>query len=384
MDDAIWRHGGLCAGRSDYRLGVRLLNETFTSATSRAALCALVSVAWIILATAQEVPRDTLRVVTWNVENLFDAIDDPHIDDATFLPLSVKDAEFRQACARIFIPTYRLQCMHVDWNTDVVEKKLHQLTSVLAQNAADVDVIALQEVENRGILHRLARLLNAGLGLRAGFGFLPIHVAGPDRRGIDVAFLVRQHALVEGEADLYLGSQSERLSRGLLSVRVRLPGGARVLLIGVHFSSAASPWSRRTLQWKAAFDLADRAQGDGESLILIGDFNTNSREYEKHIELSLATRGFVIAHDLCDGCMGTYLYRNSWSFLDMILFRPAAVCPENAVHGVTSSRVIHSKDQVNEKGGPKRFDPITGAGASDHFPLEASFQLSSCVSTENS
>ncbi len=100
-----------------------------------------------------------ITLMTFNVENLFDTIDDPGKNDATYLPLASKQSAAHKAgCAEIDNDYWREQCLYWDWNEEVVTTKLGRLARVIRQvsNGRGADIIAFQEVENVRILERLS------------------------------------------------------------------------------------------------------------------------------------------------------------------------------------------------------------------------------------
>ncbi len=105
-------------------------------------------------ATSRPAPKDPaiVTVATYNAENLFDAFDDPYAGDEN---TPVKSRPALEALAKTI-------------------------------RAADADVLALEEVENRGILEQFNRVLLADLGYTDVVLF-----EGNDARGIDVALLTR-------------------------------------------------------------------------------------------------------------------------------------------------------------------------------------------------
>jgi endonuclease/exonuclease/phosphatase family metal-dependent hydrolase len=102
----------------------------------------------------------------YNLENLFDTINDPLINDEEFLP--------------------RGKNM---WNTDKYNKKLFNMATILAKLGADVSplgftALGVAEVENKQVLIDLcAHPLLAARKLEV------IHYDSPDERGIDVALI---------------------------------------------------------------------------------------------------------------------------------------------------------------------------------------------------
>ena len=87
--------------------------------------------------------------MAFNVENLFDARDDPGKSDETYLPANKKKAKAHiTKCEQITVRRWREQCLYWDWNEVVVEKKLRAVSDAIKQvnDGLGPDIIALQEV----------------------------------------------------------------------------------------------------------------------------------------------------------------------------------------------------------------------------------------------
>lgn len=113
-------------------------------------------------ANAQTVRR---TIMFYNVENLFDTVDDPAVDDNEFLPEGPKL-----------------------WNQTKYWKKMANLEKVVdavsTENRQYPAVIGLCEVENRNVLEDLAsmeKLMPANYQI--------VHYDSPEARGVDVAFM---------------------------------------------------------------------------------------------------------------------------------------------------------------------------------------------------
>ena len=125
--------------------------------------------------TAVPVPA-AFFVANWNVENLYDAVDDPDNDgDDEFLPNNV---------------TTR-------WTQVRYETKLDNLAQVISgmNGGEGPDVLGLEEVENEDVVRDLVERLP---GKRYGV----VHADSPDPRGIDTAMLFNRarFALLESHA----------------------------------------------------------------------------------------------------------------------------------------------------------------------------------------
>lgn len=101
-----------------------------------------------------------LVVGFYNVENLFDTINDPAIQDEEFLPSAKKEH-----------------------NTAKYNEKLEHLATVIIR--FQPDVLGLAEIENEGVLVDLVATIKLGKGK----SYKIAHTDSKDRRGIDVAYL---------------------------------------------------------------------------------------------------------------------------------------------------------------------------------------------------
>jgi endonuclease/exonuclease/phosphatase family metal-dependent hydrolase len=205
---------------------------------SSVVLLALVSCAPAVApAPAAVRGADAVRVATWNVHDLFDEVD-------RLAPPGDLDDVPAQA---------------------EVEAKLAAIAAVLRR--LDADVVLLQEVENAGILGRLAAA--------AGYPEARL-VDGLDPRGIDVAALSRLpldgYVSHLGEVD----AVGRRLwPRDCVEVYVRT-AGRPIVLVGTHLSSALSDdGTRRTVQAARLRAIADdvRTAHAGARVIVGGDLN---------------------------------------------------------------------------------------------------------------
>ena len=319
-----------------------------------------------------------VSVMTLNVENLFDNVDDPGKDDKTYLPIEAKQSAAHIAsCNEIEVESWRNQCLYLDWSDTAVERKLELLAATIRQVDGGPDIIAFQEVENAAILERLVNVYLDGLGYRQ-----PILIEGTDERGIDVALLAKYDLV--GAPDLHpllVPEFPERAgdTRGVLQATFDVGGGARLTAFSVHFPAPFHPTGMRVAAYRHLNDLL-AALPDDHHAFAAGDFNTTSTEdAREHLLDNYARPHWQLAHDVgCDGCPGTYYYArdDNWSFLDMILFAPARGAETTARIRGESVRIANAFEQQNtEDGRPLRHNSASGVGVSDHWPMLATFQL---------
>jgi len=322
----------------------------------------------------------SVTVMTFNVQNLFDNVDDPEKDDKTFLPIAAKQSPGHiAACNEIAVDSWRAECLELDWSDAVIDHKLDVLAATIRQvnDGAGADIIALQEVENVAILERLR---TEGLD---DLGYQPaILVEGTDLRGIDVAILSR---LPLAEAPLLhplaLPDYPDRVgdTRGVLQATFTLPDGSLLTAFSVHFPAPFHPTPMRIAAYRHLNELRAALPAD-HHVFAAGDFNTSSAEDQREGLLDKYARPYwTLAHDIgCDDCKGSYFYAgdDTWSFLDMILFSPASGAKTTArIRGESVAIANAFAAQVSESGKPERFRSHRGTGVSDHWPMVATIEL---------
>ena len=322
----------------------------------------------------------SVTVMTFNVENLFDNVDDPGKDDKTYLPLAAKQkAEHIAACNEIEVNRWRDECLLLDWNDEVLGHKLSVLAETILQvnDGRGADIIALQEVENIAILERLRSDYLVAAGYQPA-----VLVEGTDARGIDVAFLSRYP--LAGPATLHPLTLTdfrdrERDTRGILQADFLLPGGSILTGFSVHFPAPFHPTAMRVAAYRHLNGLL-AALPPQRPAFAAGDFNTTSGEDAEEGMLDNWVRPrWTIAHDIgCPQCRGTHYYArgDSWSFLDMILL--AAPRGENTTAQIRADSVRIGNavaHQVTTDGTPLRFDAAAMRGVSDHWPMVATIEV---------
>lgn len=336
---------------------------------------------------AKEAPDDhdeslSVSIMTFNVENLFDNHDDPGKDDKAYLAFADKQSADHQAsCRTIEVPRWQDECLNLDWSDDIVDSKLRAVAAVILQvnDGMGPDIIALQEVENLGILERLRNDYLSAAGYRPG-----ILIEGRDERGVDVAFLSRFDLAtpptlhqITFTADY---DDREADTRGILQADFLLPDETVLSGFAVHFPAPYHPTEMRTDAYNRLNEIAASLPPE-RPRFAAGDFNTTTAEDSAQSMLEqLARPHWTVAHDLgCEACKGTNYYArdNSWSFLDMILWSQGVARGENATWSLRETAVWianNTPEQLRPDGTPKRFSTPEGTGVSDHWPLVATIE----------
>jgi endonuclease/exonuclease/phosphatase family metal-dependent hydrolase len=328
-------------------------------------------------ATLGQPVNASVTIMAFNVENLFDNVDDPGKEDRTYLALADKQTrEHKAACAEIEVDRWREQCLDWDWSDTVIHTKLGAVASVILQvgDGRGPDIVALQEVENIGILERLRTEYLASADYGPG-----ILIEGDDRRGIDVAFLTRLELAEPARLHRidFTGAGQDRVydTRGILEATFVRPDGSLLTGYSVHFPAPFHPTEMREAAYRALNELRAGLPPDRDAFAA-GDFNTTSREdREKDMLARFARPYWTVAHEAgCRGCKGTSYYapRDDWSFLDMILWSAAKNRSKKATWSLRTDSVrvgAAAPGQLRPDGTPWRFEMPAAAGISDHLPV---------------
>lgn len=198
-------------------------------------------VIWLGEVWVQAAPLPSVRLASWNVHNYFDERDDPYQDEV---------------CSSL----------EVELRTQDLARALGELNA---------DVLALQEVENRRLLERLARA--------SGYRYAVLVEGNDNVRGIDVGLLSRKpvvgYRTHRGDTLPYVEGtrRGSRFSRDCLEVHLQLPQPLVVLVN--HFKSqvgrSKSSDKKRRAQAMGVVQIVREVQRfyPGKPLAVMGDLN---------------------------------------------------------------------------------------------------------------
>ena len=264
----------------------------------------------------------------------------------------------------------------IDWDDAALEHKLGVVAATILQvnDGRGPDIVALQEVENIGILERLRTEYLGAAGYKPG-----TLIEGDDLRGIDVAFLTRLDLAEPPTLHRidFSGVEQVRVydTRGILEATFVRPDGSLLTGYSVHFPAPFHPTEMREAAYRHLNALRSELPPDRDAFAA-GDFNTTALEDREQDMLERFVRPYwTVAHEVgCAGCKGTSYYapRDDWSFLDMILWSPAEIRGENATWDLRADSVRIANAAPGQKradGTPRRFEMPGGSGVSDHWPV---------------
>lgn len=347
-------------------------------------------IAIVSAASAQEFHRVT--VMAFNVENLFDAEDDPdNTGDDTYLPLAVKqsDPNHEANClANNDIDFYAQQCINLDWSETVLDQKIAALANVIVAAEPYPDILIMPETENPAILTQLNGTLPAELRFQTLVQLDSTSVTSD--RGIDVAVATRLPLAAAATAhQVDFGPDTELCggTRDIIEPPLTLPDGKVLHVFGVHLPSGGNPLTCREHAMRTL--IAARSALPQDALVIAGgDFNLNCSETRGDLFQRMVRFGrWGVPPEVTSGCAepGTSKHRErgfgtwfTWSFLDFFLVSQNMLAEERSMSGWFANlgsfrTAVTSGEQMEANGegfvSTKRFNPEDGTGVSDHLPV---------------
>ena len=304
----------------------------------------------------------------YNLENLFDTVDNEGVNDEEYTPESAKQ-----------------------WNAERYQHKLESLAKVLGELGTEVHpkgliVAGLCEIENRGVVEDLI-----ATGPLAERNYEIVHYDSPDRRGIDVGliyqpefFKVYNHKSytlkVEGKDDFR--TRDQLLVSGVMD-------GDTIHVIVAHWPSRSGGEKRskplRIAAGELGRSIADSllAENANARIIYMGDLNDDPVDYSVRRALKSvgdkkwAENGtfYNPMEELFRKGVGTLAWRDNWNLFDQTIVSPALVTGEGGAYRLFGAKV-HNKAYLRQQEGsfagyPWRTyvgDSYRG-GYSDHFPV---------------
>ena len=238
--------------------------------------------------------------VFYNVENLFDTIDNPNTRDNEFLPKSEKK-----------------------WDTYRYNYKLNQLDKVFSEIVKKEnenrlpDIIGLCEVENKFVIDDLLKTETF-----KNHSYKIIHKQSPDGRGIDCALLVDEKFEVLNSDFIKINNPKEsRATRDIVFGKLKFKNQ----IINVFVNHWPSRWGgQEASNYKRVFvaevlrKYIDNNTSESDFNLIMGDFN----DYPTNESLA----DILVKDDLVNlmsksnvSGRGSYNYRGNWDWLDQII-----------------------------------------------------------------
>ena len=310
----------------------------------------------------------SFSVMTLNVNNLFDELDDPKKDDKAYLPIELKQTNKHiNSCNKVPVNSWKNECLYLDWDTETKDAKLKNLArDILLYDETGPDILALQEVENINILEQLYRLLEP-------YGYIDLELLeSKDYRGIDTA-IISKFEIIDSTLHYikFSGEFEDKDTRPILDSTI-LINDKKIKVYNVHFPAGYHDVSMRI---DSLNKLKNLLQTHKMPTVALGDFNVNTEEDSELFIYNDQEDLWDVAHLIgCADCKGTYYYSygKSWSFLDTIF-----VSKQRNISYDTDSIRLHITEHnaYKDSGKPIRFNAKSKTGVSDHLPMVARIKI---------
>jgi len=338
----------------------------------------IILLTFLAVTNYSQTKKDTLFLAFWNLENLFDTIDDPQKNDESFLP----DGD-------------------MEWTGDRLDKKMYNLSRVIRMmnNENGPDIMGVCEVENQEVLEQMVEKYLSD------FNYGIAYIESPDNRGIDngLIFKADKFKLLNLQADTVHLSDNWS-TRLIFGVSLLTSGEEQITVFVNHWPSrSGGQFESEPNRISAAATLrsaVDRIFSTNENakIFVIGDFNDEPTNTSVLTTLNAQPIFCELAEDLpiiednetdflnlsyktyMDG-LGTYKYKNDWNMLDQIIISKSLLTDENFFYICNSFEIFKPEFIITQSGDYKGTPfPTYGGrkylgGYSDHFPVISKFEM---------
>lgn len=318
---------------------------------------------------AQKQEYKVTTVAFYNVENLFDTINDPtKFDEAS--PIMEMSEKIRG---------------------EVYLKKQKNLAKVIKRIGADLSknapaIVGVAEIENFDVLQDL---VNQPDLKKYNYGI--VHYDSPDERGIDVALLYQKaifkptHSSTKEVIMYRNGNSSKRdYTRDQLYVKGLLDGDEFHFMVN-HWPSRGSEEANRIIAAKASRSVVDSVMGADPyaKIMIMGDFNDGpyNKSITEHLNAVGKKRKVKLKElynpfdKLYKRGIGTIAWRDTWDLFDQIMVSKSLISKDYSTYQMYKAGIYNANFlQTSEgkyKGYPFRSFADGGftGGYSDHFPV---------------
>ena len=321
-------------------------------------------------AKAQEKKFKVQTVAFYNVENLFDTINNVDVNDEEYTPTGDQR-----------------------WTLEKYKKKLGNLSRTIAeigtsdQQKESPAVIGVAEVENRGVLEDLIKqplLIGKDYGI--------VHFDSPDRRGIDVGLLYQKKHFKPTSyinVPLIIYDQSDKTKRIYTRDQLVVTGlfdGEEMSFIVNHWPSRSGGEKKSSPNREAAGRLNRKiidslyTINPNAKIITMGDLNDGPTNKSVKVEVQakgkkedVKERGmYNPMEEMSNKGIGTLAYRDAWDLFDqMILSEPFIRKDYTSYHFWKAG--VYNKPFLTQTTGQYKGYPLRNSngqvGFSDHFPV---------------
>ena len=315
--------------------------------------------------------NSAVRVMFYNLENLFDTYDDTLKNDESFLP----------------------EGDHHWSNYKYYEKSKKLGKTILAVGGWEgVEIVGLCEVENRKVLDDLTQKT-----VLKSTGYEILHQESPDKRGIDVALLYRPDKITIDTVQfiqVFLG-KDQRPTRDILYATVHTPNNARLHVFVNHWPSRYGGQMKSDPKRKAAARIVRgyvdsiRQVEPKANILLMGDFNDEPENESIHDVLRATAdstfKDSTALYNLMSpirGNNGTHKYQGAWGVLDQFMVTQSLFQGQKELKIIEGPYIFKAPFLLTKETkypGIKPYRTFVGfkymGGYSDHLPIFVDLQL---------
>jgi len=307
-------------------------------------------------------------VASWNLENLFDTVDDYDKIDEWYLPES-----------------------DINWTNEKLEKKLQNLTKVftLMNSGKGPDILGVQEVEHKELLEMLLKKISINKNYQI------VHYESPDKRGIDNAIIFNSDifSLKHSEA-IKIDLGGEKTTRDIIYGVLENNNSDYHVFVNHWPSRREGLKKSEPNRIKAAETVRNKienlANTESKNIIILGDFNdlpsnlsiSEILKAQKFICDSTVTNNnlfYNITYADFQKGKGTYKFRDHWNMLDQIIISKSLLDGNGMDYKCDSFEILKPDFIIQQTGKYKGTSlPTYGGrkylgGYSDHFAIGAKF-----------
>lgn len=321
-------------------------------------------------ASAQEKKFKVQTVAFYNVENLFDTINNVDVNDEEYTPTGTQR-----------------------WTLEKYKKKLNNLSRTIAeigtsdQQKESPVVIGVAEVENRGVLEDLIKqplLIGKEYGI--------VHFDSPDKRGIDVGLLYQKKHFKPTSyinVPLIIYDQSDKTKRIYTRDQLVVTGlldGEEINFIVNHWPSRSGGEKKSSPNREAAGRLNRKiidslyTINPNAKVITMGDLNDGP--YNKSVKVEIEAKAkkeevkergmYNPMEEMANKGIGTLAYRDAWDLFDQMILSEPLIRKDYTSYRFWKAGV-YNKPFLTQTTGQYKGYPLRNSngevGFSDHFPV---------------
>ncbi len=304
--------------------------------------------------------NSSFALAFYNLENLFDIVDDPETHDDDFTPDGSKN-----------------------WNSKRYQRKIKKLSSVISQIGVEQSgippvIVGVAEIENLKVVTDLVEAKDL-----EEYHYGIVHYDSKDERGIDVALLYQKEhfELLDSEAFPLIFEDDDGgpdYSRDVLLVKGKLKGELTYFIVNHWPSRRKGTEETQPKRIKAAnlvHEVIDKikAETDDPNIVIMGDFNDNPNS--PSIKQHLVSEDFYNPFEsIYDKGKGTATHNDNWYLFDQIILSKNFFNEENKFEYIGAG--IFDEHFLKSWKGKRKGDPFRTyigkwhqGGFSDHFPV---------------